>query len=251
MCSGPEDYKQNQYRVPQLRVYAMSQYLNPIIAFVELGGPVVAILMALSIVALALIGLKLFNFFSCKVGTHGNAKQAVNLWKRRKRTEAIKQLSRSRSALEKTLLASMKQIDYGRTFKEDLEDEVAAIAMRELHELQRGFRTLEAIAQIAPLLGLFGTVLGMIDAFQKLQSAGNSVDPSILAGGIWVALLTTAAGLAVAMPVSLVLTWFETRLEDERVAIQTLNSELIGKNDDFSDDAAALKSETGDLAYAH
>jgi biopolymer transport protein ExbB len=66
-------------------------------------------------------------------------------------------------------------------------------------------------------LGLFGTVLGMIAAFQSLQSAGTQVDPSVLAGGIWVALLTTAAGLAVAMPTALVLSWLESRMEAERV----------------------------------
>ena len=72
------------------------------------------------------------------------------------------------------------------------------------------------MAQIAPLLGLFGTVLGMIDAFRALQSAGTAVDPTVLAGGIWVALLTTAAGLAVAMPTSLLLTWLESRTARER-----------------------------------
>ena len=56
-------------------------------------------------------------------------------------------------------------------------------------------------------MGLFGTVLGMIDAFRALQAAGDAVDPSVLAGGIWVALLTTAAGLGVAMPTSLALTF--------------------------------------------
>jgi biopolymer transport protein ExbB len=102
-----------------------------------------------------------------------------------------------------------------------VEEEVGRVALGRLHELQRGFRALDAIAQISPLLGLFGTVLGMIEAFRQLQGAGSAVDPSILAGGIWVALLTTAAGLAVAMPVSLMLTWFETRVENERVAIET------------------------------
>ena len=67
----------------------------------------------------------------------------------------------------------------------------------------------------------------MIEAFQKLQGAGNAVDPSLLAGGIWVALLTTAAGLALAMPVSLVVTFFEGLIENERVAIETLSSAVI------------------------
>ena len=57
----------------------------------------------------------------------------------------------------------------------------------------------------------------MIDAFQGLQEGGASVDPSLLAGGIWVALLTTAAGLAVAMPTSMVLAWLESRTAQERV----------------------------------
>ena len=86
--------------------------------------------------------------------------------------------------------------------------------------LERGFRLLDSVAQLAPLLGLFGTVLGMISAFQALQAAGSQVDPSILAGGIWVALLTTAVGLAVAMPTALVLSWFEARMDAERVLAQ-------------------------------
>ena len=57
----------------------------------------------------------------------------------------------------------------------------------------------------------------MIEAFQSLQDAGSQVDPSILAGGIWVALLTTAVGLVVAMPTALVLSWLESRIEAERV----------------------------------
>ena len=93
--------------------------------------------------------------------------------------------------------------------------------------LESGFRLLDSVAQLAPLLGLFGTVLGMISAFQALQEAGAQVDPSILAGGIWVALLTTAVGLAVAMPTALILSWFESRMDRERVfAQQALHSIL-------------------------
>ena len=86
---------------------------------------------------------------------------------------------------------------------------------------------LDIIAQIAPLLGLFGTVLGMIAAFQALQDAGTQVDPSLLAGGIWVALTTTAAGLAVAMPTSLIHSWLEGRMDAERgIADQAIQTAL-------------------------
>ncbi|MEM9330754.1 MAG: MotA/TolQ/ExbB proton channel family protein [Pseudomonadota bacterium] len=229
----------------------MSEFLNPIFIFVELGGPVVAILLFLSVGALALIGIKAVKFVYCKVGSHKNAIRALGLWNNRKRTDALNLVSNSKSALDKTLSVAMQKMSAGKLSKEEVEEEVSAVAVRELHELQRGFRALESIAQIAPLLGLFGTVLGMIDAFQKLQSAGNSVDPSILAGGIWVALLTTAAGLAVAMPISLVLTWFETRLEDERIAIQVMSSNLIGSNAGLAEDPVAETAEQTGAAYAH
>ena len=105
-------------------------------------------------------------------------------------------------------------------------DRLRAEAETEFARLERGFRFLDTVAQLSPLLGLFGTVLGMISAFQALQEAGSQVDPSILAGGIWVALMTTAVGLAVAMPTSLVLSWFEARMDAERVfaekAVQTI-----------------------------
>ena len=82
-----------------------------------------------------------------------------------------------------------------------------------LESLRAGFRPLEVIASLAPLLGLFGTVLGMIEAFHQLELAGSEVDPAILSGGIWEALLTTAVGLAVAIPVVAALSWMERRVE--------------------------------------
>ena len=72
---------------------------------------------------------------------------------------------------------------------------------------------LEVIAITAPLIGLFGTVLGMIEAFKAMEMAGSQVNPAVLSGGIWKALLTTAVGLAVAIPANLMNTWFERRNE--------------------------------------
>jgi biopolymer transport protein ExbB len=97
-----------------------------------------------------------------------------------------------------------------------------ALAEARLARLETGFRLLDAVAQTSPLLGLFGTVLGMIDAFRAMQEAGQDVDPSVLAGGIWVALLTTAAGLAVAMPLTAILSWFEARVAEERRVAEAL-----------------------------
>jgi biopolymer transport protein ExbB len=76
-------------------------------------------------------------------------------------------------------------------------------ALVELPVLERRISSLAAIAQIAPLLGLLGTVLGMIKTFWLFNQGGNYAQPAVLAGGMWEALLTAAAGLAIAIPVHL------------------------------------------------
>lgn len=220
-----------------------------------LGGPVVGILLAISIFALALIALKFWQFFREGVGDHAHARNAVRTWQRGQQSDALSTVENRKSAVSNCVYLAIKLSVRGIADKKDIEEEIGRVALSRLHELQKGFRALEAIAQIAPLLGLFGTVLGMIQAFQNLQSAGNSVDPSILAGGIWVALLTTAVGLGVAMPVSMVLTWFETKIDDERVAIETLSSTVLNGNL-LRQRRAAMAEESGGtaserLAHAH
>ena len=79
--------------------------------------------------------------------------------------------------------------------------------------LRANLRLLEVTASLAPLLGLLGTVLGMIKAFQQIAQAENSINPSTLSGGIWEALLTTAVGLSIAIPVVALHNWLEGRVE--------------------------------------
>jgi biopolymer transport protein ExbB len=118
-------------------------------------------------------------------------------------------------------------------------------------KLETGFRLLDSVAQLAPLLGLFGTVLGMIEAFRSLQAAGSQVDPSILAGGIWVALLTTAVGLVVAMPTALILSWLEQRMEAERVIADKAILTVLNPSNDVPAPAAATSAPTPEMVAAH
>ena len=180
-------------------------------AVLDLGGPVVLVLMGVSVVTLALILYKLWQFSAAHVGRHTAVRAAVAAWDAGDRGGARAALAPSRSYLAGVVEAGFDGLG---------QDRLQAMAEARFSRLERGFRFLETVAQLAPLLGLFGTVLGMIEAFQALQAAGAQVDPSILAGGIWVALLTTAVGLAVAMPTALVLAWFEGRMEAERVAAE-------------------------------
>ena len=88
-----------------------------------------------------------------------------------------------------------------------------------LHSLNHRLDFLATIANTAPLMGLLGTVLGMINAFSRLSAAGD-VDISMLAGGIWQALLTTAAGLSIAIPTMLAHRWFCRQQEKTAYAMQ-------------------------------
>lgn len=222
--------------------------LESIRSLLQLGGPVVAVLGVLSVFAVALLILKLWQFWRERVGRHGRAERALHAWVHRDYAGARQILADDRSAPGTALSAAMRLAASGAP-RRQVEQEVERIAVARLHDLQRGFRALDAIAQVAPLLGLFGTVLGMIDAFRQLQAAGNAVDPSILAGGIWVALLTTAVGLAVAIPVSLALTWLETMVENERVTIETSTAMLLGQADALRADAD--RPVAAGAAHAH
>lgn len=189
----------------------MTEILSRMSGIVDLGGPVVLILAGLSVVALTVVLYKLWQHSAARVGGHTRLRAALDAYDADRRAEAMRLCEESRSHLAPLVAAAMRAPG-----DDELRTRLEAEAEADLARLEGGYRILDSIAQIAPLLGLFGTVLGMIDAFQALQQAGSAVDPSLLAGGIWVALLTTAAGLAVAMPTSLLLTWLESRTARER-----------------------------------
>nr|WP_309502915.1 MotA/TolQ/ExbB proton channel family protein [uncultured Roseovarius sp.] len=178
----------------------------------DLGGPVVAVLIAVSILTTGVILYKIWQFQQAGVGRHKALQGAVEAWDQGDRAAAAVRLDASTSYLAPTFRMAMAHRNTS-----DIRARVEAEAEACFALLERGFRLLASVAQLAPLLGLFGTVLGMIEAFQSLQAAGSQVDPSLLAGGIWVALLTTAVGLGVAMPTSVVLSWLESRMASERI----------------------------------
>ncbi|MBI4621144.1 MAG: MotA/TolQ/ExbB proton channel family protein [Desulfobacterales bacterium] len=93
------------------------------------------------------------------------------------------------------------------------EKELSVIGTRQVREMEKGLSWLGLIATIAPLLGLTGTVTGMIKAFMVIANS-TSVSPSMLAGGIWEALITTAAGLLVAIPVHIGHHYLEKQADD-------------------------------------
>lgn len=167
-------------------------------ALLDLGGPVVAVLLALSVLGVTVALAKAIGFVAAGVWRSGVPADFWDLAAAgQPAAEAV--LAGRRDPVAEMLAAGLAAA--ARTGKtERVADAMEATALGRLSRLRGGLGLLEFIAGVAPLLGLFGTVLGMIDAFQAMEAAGARVDPALLSGGIWVALLTTGVGLAVAMP---------------------------------------------------
>jgi len=188
-----------------------SLQLEEISNILQVGGPVVWILLALSVISLSIVLIKAWQFFSIRQRGYDDIAISIGLWRQGLRGSAIDALNKNHplSALTRNAMVGYSKAIEHSVLREELSRQANAI----IHQLQLFLRPLEVIASLSPLLGLMGTVLGMIEAFQQMESAGSRVDPSILSGGIWQALLTTAAGLAVAIPTSAAHSWFERKIE--------------------------------------
>ncbi|AXS41661.1 MotA/TolQ/ExbB proton channel family protein [Breoghania sp. L-A4] len=197
-------------------------FARPLAELVQSGGPVVMLLLALSVVAVALIIAKLMQFAHLRVGSHARAQRALALWNDGRPQDALREVSAGRSVvcgvLQKLIQSGLRP----GTNTELLRDDIERVCVNRVATLRAYLRPLDMISQTAPLIGLLGTVIGMIEAFQAMQGAGAAVDPSVLAGGIWVALLTTAVGLTIAIPVSAIVGWFDGKVEREEAEMESL-----------------------------
>jgi len=113
------------------------------------------------------------------------------------------------------------------------EAEITRIGSADIRYLEPHLRGLEMTATVAPLMGLFGTVIGMISSFSKLSISGTRVDPTMLAGGIWEALLTTAGGIAVAIPALAAHYILDGIIEKVRATMKDVSVQILALEDEF------------------
>jgi biopolymer transport protein ExbB len=185
--------------------------LDMISEWIEAGGPIVVILGALSVYSIALVALKLIQFWGVLSGG-GDRDAALKAWRGGAVEEAKGLVGGGRSPVNKVMATAMEGLG-ARWDATTLREEVERFANEQLEVLGRHLRTLEILAVVSPLMGLLGTVLGMIEAFQQLSLAGGSANAAVLAAGIWQALLTTAMGLIVAIPAALAANMLGSRLD--------------------------------------
>ena len=169
--------------------------------FLAQGGPVMYVLLGLSVVAAAIVLLKFYQFSRCRLRRSKPVlDESMQLIEDGDYGAARNRLKGCPSPVARVMEATLAGMLDPRTPAGVVEVEVARVGSREVWILEGWLRGLSSIAHLSPLLGLLGTVFGMIEAFMKIQGAGSRVDPALLSGGIWEALLTTAFGLAVAIP---------------------------------------------------
>ena len=191
----------------------LQQVSDSIERVLTLGGPVTLVLMALSIAALTIIIVKSVQMYAERSRNKSAIDRALHLWQQNDRARAIAMLAHADRGVARLLKVAMQGTESPGVSESHVKEEVQRLASTDMESFRSHLRSLEFIGTVSPLLGLFGTVLGMIEAFRQMEQAGSQVDPAVLSGGIWQALLTTGVGLAVAIPTMLAYQWLDRRAE--------------------------------------
>lgn len=194
------------------------------------GGAVLAALAALSVAATAVTIVKVIQFAQMGVGRHDAANAAIARWMSGDGDGSLRQAATDGSALSQVVAAALSCLVAAPENRDRARDAATQTAIQALNRMTSHLRMLDAVVQAAPMLGLLGTVIGMIDAFGALSQSGGAVDPGALAQGIWIALTTTAVGLAVAIPFYFVSVWLEDRTERERAAIELAIAAIVNRH---------------------
>ena len=190
----------------------------------SVGGPALWVIFGISIV-LVTVGLwKFWHLIKLGAWNKKQADEILKLWLEKK----VEPVNANRQNIRAKILGqTILAISDKNYTNEMVREECVRLANKDLNEARRGLRIIDLIITIAPLVGLLGTVLGMIEAFQALQDSGAQADPSALAGGIWEALLTTAAGMGIAIPASILLSWYDSVVDNVQSDIENLATQAI------------------------
>ena len=190
----------------------------------NVGGPALWVIFGISVVLLTIGLWKFWHLIKLGAWNRKQADEILKLWLEKKiEPSDINPRNIRAKILAQTILAISNQ-----NYTNDMvREECVRLANKNLNEARRGLRIIDLIITIAPLVGLLGTVLGMIEAFQALQDSGAQADPSALAGGIWEALLTTAAGMGIAIPASILLSWYDSVVSNVQADIENLATQAI------------------------
>ncbi len=202
----------------------MSKFGGTIMELMHEGGAVMWILLAFSIVALAVMVERWIVLRSAKIKVNEFlAKLRKALIVNKSLRDAIKICEQYKGPLASIMKAGL--LKYGQP-REDIEKTIETAALHEMARLEKRLVVLASVANVSPLLGFFGTVSGMIKSFDALAEQGLS-NPGAVAAGISEALITTAGGLFVAIPTQLAYNFFMNSINKSVRDIETSTNMLL------------------------
>jgi biopolymer transport protein ExbB len=188
------------------------------------GGVIMWIILGCSIIAVFLILERIFHFHRAQINVPEFLHGLFNVLRRNNAVEAITICDETPGPVAHILRTAILHCDKDEA---SLRRAVEEASLAEVPRLEKNIKALATIAHVTPLLGLLGTVLGMILTFHAMQDAGAFVSTSDLAKHIWKALLTTAAGLSVSIPAYAFYNFLVTRVESLTLDMEKAASEMI------------------------
>lgn len=211
------------------------------------GGIVMMLILALSVYMAAIIIYKARQFWKLQLHKTSFIDQAFTYLAKHDVKGAVAAVALHKHpvarVMESALVLSVRR---DRSF-DRIQEEVERVGNHELRYLESHMRGLEMTANVAPLLGLLGTVIGMVVAFSTLEQAGSRVNPALLAGGIWTALLTTVVGLSVAIPALGAHYFFDSRIEAVRGQMADITTRILGQYEKLGSMVPAAASPAGNV----
>ncbi len=188
------------------------------------GGPIMIPILLCSVIAVAVFLERWIHLHRSQIDPDKFLTGIRNIIRRGNIIEAIQICEATPGPIAAILKAGLLKHESDRTeVKTAMED----ASVSEVPQLERNLSVLSTIAQICPLLGLLGTVTGMIKSFQKIQELGGIVNPGDLAQGIWEALITTAAALVIAIPTYVAFNYLNNRVKGIVYEIEKSATDLI------------------------
>ena len=200
--------------------------MESFLIYIDKGGIIFTSLFILSIITIAIVTLKIFEIYFLKKLDFSKFYNLLIADKNINIRDVVESFIDTLPKSKQNIILSLVDLISSNNSKLDIEKEIDSLKNREFKRIYTFLPSLEVISQVSPLVGLLGTVIGMIDSFNELELGGSLVDPSILAGGIWTALLTTAMGLIVAIPALISHYFLEKKINDLLDDFETLISKL-------------------------
>lgn len=208
------------------------------------GGALIYPLLLCSVIGMGIILERSYHFHRIRAASSQLIDQAGKLLSQGKLQEAEEFCTQATGPVARVMATGLRHREQ---VPEEREKILSRVGSMELRRLSRHLRGLGIVAHVAPLIGLLGTVTGMINVFMKVQELGGEVNAAVLAGGIWEALITTAAGLTIAIPATVFYHHFEGIVDhyyaQMKEAGQLLEEWLRDKNIDWTKESETVTED--------